>query len=484
MDILIAGRGEIAARIARGAREAGHRTIAVYTDPDTGAPHVGACDAAVYIGDAGGYLDSACLLSAAAAAGATAVHPGYGFLSENADFAQAVVDAGLTWIGPPSDAIRTMGDKMMARDAMAAAGVATVPGVHGTNLDEIAALGFPVMIKAANGGGGKGMRIARNREELAAALGDAASEAARAFGGGNVYAERLLEHARHVEVQVLADHYGNVIHLGERECSIQRRNQKIVEEAPCTALNAGTRDAMCAAAVRAACAVGYRNAGTVEFLLAENGMFYFLEMNTRIQVEHPITELVWGVDIVAEQLRIAAGEPMSCLGAEPRGHAIECRIYAEDPALGFLPSPGVVTHIHVPAGPGIRNDGSIVSGGTIPVNYDPLISKLIVHAPTRAEAISRMAHALTEYEVTGVATTIEYLRDVLAHPMFIAGNTPTDFLARHLPDWQAPRAADAAVIGAWAIARHVGQARTQGAGKSGPAVPKTPWETLGSWGRS
>ncbi len=479
MHILIAGRGEIAVRVARGARESGHTTVAVYTDPDRGAPHVVACDAALPIGDARGYLDVTRLLEAARTSGAAAVHPGYGFLSENAGFAQAVTDAGLVWIGPPPSAIAVMGDKLAARRAMVAAGVPVIPGVENGNPVSIAALGFPVMIKAAHGGGGKGMRIARNPQQLEDALTDSASEANRSFGHGAVYAERLLERSRHVEVQILADAHGHVMHLGERECSIQRRNQKIVEEAPCIALADGTRAALCAAAVCAAEAVGYRSAGTVEFLVAETGEFYFLEMNTRIQVEHPVTELVWGVDIVFEQLRIALGQPLSCLDAHPRGHAIECRVYAEDPETGFSPSPGTVRRLREPSGPGIRNDLGVLCGAEIPLDYDPLISKVIVQAPTRTLAIERMRRALGEYEIAGVATTIEFLRDVLAHPAFVAADTPTDFLARHFAEWSPSRETDAALIAAWAIAR-----LTPTAAGTANAKQPSPWTALGAWGRS
>jgi acetyl-CoA carboxylase, biotin carboxylase subunit len=438
--VLIANRGEIALRIVRACHEEGLEAVAVYSAADRSSPHVRAADRAVAIGPAPpseSYLDIERLIAAAAQAGADAVHPGYGFLAERAAFAEAVERAGLVWIGPPSDAIRAMGDKTEARRRMRQAGVPVVPGADaavddvGPALGLARELGYPVMVKAAAGGGGRGMRVVRTPEELSGALASAANEALKAFGDARVYLEKLIEQPRHVEIQVLADR-SRTIHLGERECSIQRRHQKLVEEAPSVAVDADLREWMGAAAVAAAEAVGYLGAATCEFLLAPDRAFYFLEMNTRIQVEHPVTELVYGVDLVREQLRIAAGEPMRVHGGwlHPRGWAIECRITSEDPADGFLPSTGRIEYLRVPGGPGVRWDGAIDIGDEVTLYYDSLLAKLIVWAPDRPQAITRMRRALDELAILGVATNQGFHRRLLADPAFQEGDIDIQFLDR------------------------------------------------------
>ena len=447
--VLVANRGEIALRIIRACHEEGLEAVAVYSDADAESPHVRAADLAVRIGPAPAaqsYLRSDALLQAARQSGAQAIHPGYGFLSERAVFADAVERAGLVFVGPPASAIRAMGDKPEARRRMAAAGVPLVPGgtapvksaKEATLLAE--QLGFPVMVKAAAGGGGKGMRLVARSSELKAALEAAASEALRAFGDAGVYLEKYLERPRHVEIQVLADHL-KTIHLGERECSIQRRHQKLLEEAPSVAVSPQLRRAMGQAAVAAATAVGYRGAGTCEFLLARDGSFYFLEMNTRIQVEHPVTELVYSVDLVREQLRIARGLGMAVSEwpLHPRGHALECRITSEDPANGFLPSTGRISFLRQPAGPGVRWDAGIEAGNEVTLHYDSLLGKLIVHAEDRPSAIRRMRRALDELVLLGVATNIGFLRRLLADPDFAQAEVDIQFLERRLDLLVPPR---------------------------------------------
>ncbi len=439
--LLIANRGEIAVRIIRAARELGIRAVAVYSEPDRLAPHVLRADAAYLIGPAPSsesYLRVDRILEAARAAGADAIHPGYGFLAERAHFAQAVVDAGLTFVGPTAATITAMGDKTAARRRMREAGVPIVPGLVAPVEDADAALaaageiGYPVLLKAAAGGGGKGMRAVSSAAELPGAFEAARREASSAFGDGSVYLERYLGSPRHVEIQVLGDAHGHVIHLGERECSIQRRHQKLVEEAPSPVLTAEQRSAMGAAAVRAAHAVDYVGAGTVEFLY-QDGDFFFLEMNTRVQVEHPVTELVTGLDIVEWQLRVASGEALPLTQEEVRlsGHAIECRITSEDPYRGFLPSTGTVTHLEVPSGPGVRWDGGIQTGFEVSLHYDPLLGKLIVHAPTRDAAIARMARALDELVVVGLDTSAPFHRRVMAEEDFRAGRLSIRYLEEH-----------------------------------------------------
>jgi acetyl-CoA carboxylase biotin carboxylase subunit len=438
--VLIANRGEIALRIVRACHEEGLEAVAVYSTADRSSPHVRAADHAVAIGPATpsqSYLDIDRLVEAARSSGADAVHPGYGFLAERAPFAEAVERAGLAWVGPPPQAIRAMGDKTEARRRMEAAGVPIVPGSSapfdelGPALGLAREVGYPVMVKASAGGGGKGMRVVRTPEELPGALESAASEALKAFGDASVYLEKYIERPRHVEIQVLADDT-RTIHLGERECSIQRRHQKLVEEAPSPAVDSELREWMGAAAVAAAEAVAYRGAGTCEFLLAPDRSFYFLEMNTRIQVEHPVTELVYGVDLVREQLRIAAGEPMRVHTGwlNPRGWALECRITSEDPANGFLPSTGRIEYLRVPGGPGVRWDGGVDVGDEVTLHYDSMLAKLIVWAPDRAQAITRMRRALDELTVLGVATNQGFHRRLLADPAFQSGDLDIQFLER------------------------------------------------------
>ena len=441
--VLIANRGEIALRIVRACHEEGLEAVAVYSDADRNSPHVRAADVALPLGGnlpSESYLDIPKLLHAATASGADAVHPGYGFLAERAAFAEAVTGAGLAWVGPPASAIAAMGDKTEARRRMSAAGVPVVPGGSAplANAAEAHALagelGYPVMVKAAAGGGGKGMRVVRVSDELEPAIELAAREAQKAFGDASVYLEKFIERPRHVEIQVLADHE-RTIHLGERECSIQRRHQKLVEEAPSVAVSATLRQQMGAAAVAAARAVGYRSAGTCEFLLGADGRFYFLEMNTRIQVEHPVTELVYGVDLVREQLRIAGGERMWVHDGplEPRGWAIECRITSEDPAEGFLPSTGRISWLRAPAGPGVRWDAGVEAGSDVTLYYDSMLAKLIVWAPTRELAIGRMLRALDELMVVGVTTNQSFHRRLLTDPAFATGAIDIQLLERR-PD--------------------------------------------------
>ena len=440
--VLIANRGEIALRVVRACHEEGLEAVAVYSAADRSSPHVRAADRAVPIGPAApsqSYLDIGRLLEAAREADADAIHPGYGFLAERAAFAEAVERAGLTWVGPTPAAIRAMGDKTEARRRMQAAGVPIVPGASapvddiGPALGLAREVGYPVMLKAAAGGGGRGMRLVCAPEDLPGALESAAGEALKAFGDASVYLEKFIERPRHVEIQILAD-ASRTIHLGERECSIQRRHQKLVEEAPSVAVDGELREWMGAAAVAAAEAVGYRGAGTCEFLLAPDRSFYFLEMNTRIQVEHPVTELVYGVDLVREQLRIAAGEPMRVHPGwlHPRGWALECRITSEDPAHGFLPSTGRIEYLRIPGGPGVRWDAGVDVGDEVTLHYDSLLAKLIVWAPDRAQAVTRMRRALDELAILGVATNQGFHRRLLADAAFQQGDLDIQFLDRRV----------------------------------------------------
>ncbi len=456
-SVLIANRGEIAVRIVRGARECGIRSIAVHSDADRLAPHVLEADEAYEIGpapSAQSYLRADRLIELAQRVGAEAIHPGYGFLAERADFARAVEEAGLVFVGPSADTIAAMGDKTEARRRMEAAGVPIVPGLTEALADpgeaERAAeeIGYPLLLKASAGGGGKGMRVVSDPSEVARAFEAAAREASAAFGDGRVYLERYLERPRHVEIQVLGDAHGNVVHLGERECSIQRRHQKLVEEAPSPVLTPETRARMGDTAVRAARAVDYRGAGTIEFLY-EDGAFYFLEMNTRIQVEHPVTELVTGIDLVEWQFRVASGEPLSFGQEDVRlsGHAIECRITSEDHLGGFLPSTGRITHLELPSGPGVRWDGGVVQGSEVSLHYDPLLAKLIVHAPNRQAAIARMRRALGELVIEGVETCAPFHRRVMEEPDFVGGNFSIRYLDEH-PALLQPDAADDEVMAA------------------------------------
>ena len=446
--VLIANRGEIALRIIRACHEEGLEAVAVFSEADRLSPHVRAADLAVPIGPPAAidsYLNIGALLAAARATDCGAIHPGYGFLSERAPFAEAVERAGMVFVGPPASAIRAMGDKIEARRRMQAAGVPIVPGSTQPVDDltqartQAARIGFPVLLKAAAGGGGKGMRIVRDAAELESAFEAARSESLKAFGADTIYLEKYLERPRHIEVQVLADTQGRVIALGERECSVQRRYQKLIEEAPSVAVSPALRRRLSEAATAAAGSVGYVGAGTIEFLLTSSGVFYFLEMNTRIQVEHPVTELVYGVDLVREQLRIAAGKPMRVHAGtlNPRGHAIECRITAEDPFNDFLPATGVVRYLQVPGGPGVRWDGGVESGNAVTLFYDPLLGKLIVWAETREIAIRRMARALRELVIVGLPTSQAFHLLVMDDPTFQQGEVDVTYMDRfglgHLP---------------------------------------------------
>ena len=436
--VLVANRGEIALRIIRACREEGLEAVAVYSEADRTAPHVRAADTAVLLGPSPAsesYLSVEKLIAAAQATGCQAVHPGYGFLSERAKFAQAVTDAGLTFVGPSAAAIKAMGDKTEARRRMKAAGVPIVPGLtdplrdYGEARREAGRIGYPILLKAAAGGGGKGMRLVQGEADLESAFRGASSEALKSFGDGAVYIEKYLVKPRHIEIQILADRNGRVVALGERECSIQRRHQKLIEEAPSPAVLPALRRRMGDAATAAAGAVGYVGAGTIEFLLAPSGEFYFLEMNTRIQVEHPVTELVYGVDLVREQLRIANGESMRVrANMEPRGHAIECRITAEDPFKGFLPAAGIMRYLRVPAGPGVRWDGGVEAGNEVTLFYDPLIAKLIVWGETRAVAIQRMWRALRELVIVGLPTSQPFHLRVMQDPAFRKGELDITYL--------------------------------------------------------
>ncbi|MBU1651963.1 acetyl-CoA carboxylase biotin carboxylase subunit [bacterium] len=440
--ILIANRGEIAVRIIRAASEMDIETVAVFSDADRLALHTRLADYAYHIGlspSQESYLVIDRILDAAQKSGAEAIHPGYGFLAENADFARAVADAGLTFIGPPPQAIEDMGLKTRAREIMIAAGVPVTPGTEsaidpGPEAAKIAEqVGYPVLIKAASGGGGKGMRVVETPDDLIKAMESASREAASAFNNPQIYIEKYLEGPRHIEVQLLADQYGHTIHLNERECSIQRRHQKVVEEAPSPVITPDLRAQIGAAAIKAARACGYYNAGTVEFLLDRNKNFYFMEMNTRLQVEHPVTEMTTGIDLVKEQFKIAAGEKLTIQQEDVtiHGHAIECRVYAEDPLNNFYPSTGMVKYLHPPAGPGIRNDSGIYEGGEISIYYDPLISKLVAWGRDRSEAIVRMRRALQEYHITGVRSNIPFCLLVVEHPKFIEGDFDTHFISDH-----------------------------------------------------
>jgi len=440
--ILIANRGEIAVRIIRACRDVGVSPVAVFSAADAKALHVRMADEAYCLGPAPSnqsYLNITAIIAAARQAGAEAIHPGYGFLAENAEFARAVTGAGLTFIGPSPDAMEVMGSKTSARRAAVAAGVPVVPGTteslqsYAAARTTAAEFGYPVMLKAAAGGGGKGMRQVAQESELLSAFEAAQSEAASAFGNPEVYLERLVERPRHIEIQIFADSKGNCIHLGERECSIQRRHQKVIEECPSPMDDQSLRERMGAAAVRIAKAVNYVGAGTVEFLFSDaTREFYFLEMNTRLQVEHPVTELVTGFDLVREQITVAGGARLS-FGQDDvswRGHAIECRVYAEDPDNNFFPSPGKITFLRVPAGPGIRDDSGVIEGDEVSIYYDPMISKLAAWGNTRAQAIDRLRRALDEYAVGGIKTTLPFFREIVRDEEFIAGRLDTGFISR------------------------------------------------------
>ena len=493
--LLIANRGEISIRISRACREAGVHSIAVYSDADAGAPHTLAADEAVRIGEAApsaSYLNIDAIISAARETRADGVHPGYGFLSERATFARACERAGLIFVGPSAETIERMGSKIGARELMERARVPVVPGITpGDQSDEgllsaVESIGYPVLVKASAGGGGKGMRALKDRAGAREMIASARREAQAAFGDGTLYVERLVERPRHVEIQVFGDAHGNVVHLFERECSIQRRHQKVIEESPSTALSPAVREQMGAAAVAAARAVNYRNAGTIEFLLEGTGdsaRFYFLEMNTRLQVEHPVTEAVTGVDLVRAQLAVACGEPLPWTqnSLQQRGHAIECRIYAEDPYEGFLPQAGRLLAYREPAGPGIRIDSGVVEGGEVPVTYDPMLAKLTVQAESRAAAIDRAIAALRRYAVLGIRTNVPFLIRVLDHPAFRAGDTDTGFIDQHLDALIARPEPSPAVLAAAALARPAGTRETPASG--GRLRVSDPWTSLAGWGR-
>jgi acetyl-CoA carboxylase, biotin carboxylase subunit len=440
--ILIANRGEIACRVIRACREMNIASVAVYSDADRAALHVRMADEAYHIGpapSAESYLRREKIIEVAKKSGAQAIHPGYGFLSENAEFVREVSQAGLTFIGPPPEAMELMGGKMSARKVAIEAGVPVVPGTtdpltsYEDARETAARFGYPVMLKASAGGGGKGMRLVMEESELKSALENSQSEARSSFGDDAVYIEKAIVRPRHIEIQVFSDTHGNHVHLGERECSIQRRHQKVIEEAPSPINSAELRAEMGACAVKVAQAVGYVGAGTVEFLVSDvDRSFYFLEMNTRLQVEHPVTELVTGIDLVREQIRVASGERLSFSQEDVRihGHAIECRVYAEDPENNFLPSPGKITRLRLPQGPGVRDDGGVYEGSEVSIYYDPMISKFATYGRDRAEAVDRMRRALMEYDVAGIKTTLPFFREVMRDEEFIAGNLDTGFIEK------------------------------------------------------
>jgi acetyl-CoA carboxylase biotin carboxylase subunit len=498
--ILIANRGEIAVRVIRACRELGVETVAVFSEADRTALHVREADYAVQVGPppaAQSYLNVAKILEAARETGAEAVHPGYGFFSENAGFAKAVAAAGMVFIGPPPDAIVRMGDKVEARKLMAAAGVPVVPGSPGTleTEEEVRAvarkIGFPIMLKAAAGGGGKGMRLVENEKDLGSAVRTVASEAKSSFGDGRFYVEKFVTRPRHIEIQVFADQHGNTVHLFERECSIQRRNQKVVEESPSPFVTPAMRNAMGEVAVKATRAVNYVGAGTIEFLADADRNFYFLEMNTRIQVEHPVTELVTGTDLVKTQIEVAAGAPLPFKQSDlaQRGWALECRIYAEDPAAGFVPSPGKITAMRLPDGPGVRVDAGVYEGAEVSLYYDPMIAKLATWGRDRHEAIARMGRALSEFRVAGELTTnLAFHRWIVTNPRFIAGDFDTSFINREFNPNVLAAADDetgvAAILAAAVVAQrnHKNGAAAPAANNAANAVAAaipSPWRMLG-----
>ncbi|NQS98900.1 MAG: acetyl-CoA carboxylase biotin carboxylase subunit [candidate division Zixibacteria bacterium] len=490
--ILIANRGEIAVRIIRTCREMGIPALAVYSEVDRGSLHIQLADEMALLGPPSpldSYLNIERIIEIAQERGADAVHPGYGFLAENPAFAKRCEDEGITFIGPSSGAIELLGNKIASRKVMTEAGIPCTPGfeIVGMPISEIADkahnIGYPVLIKAAAGGGGKGMRIVHHSKDLERSIEAARRESKSAFADDTVYLEKYLEKPRHIEFQILADHQGNIIHLNERECSIQRRHQKVVEETPSTAITPEIRAEMGQTAIEVVKASGYTNAGTVEFLYAGGGQYYFLEVNTRLQVEHPVTEETVGVDLVAEQIHIAAGHNLRLRQEDisQRGHAIECRIYAEDPANNFLPSSGRISFMKEPAGPGVRHDCGVYSGWEVPVHYDPILSKLIVWGPDRESSRKRMIKALENFVILGVSTTIEFLAKVLQHPDFIKGETYTDFIDKNFPGGKIPDSAkymDLALIAA-AITEN---SRTIGYAPGVEfAAAYDPWKSVGNW---
>ncbi len=492
--VLIANRGEIAVRIIKGCRELGIATVAVYSEVDRKSLHVQAADEAVCIGPppaVESYLDMERVVDAALQTGAEAIHPGYGFLAENAQFARLCEDKKIVFIGPNSRAMELVGDKIRSRQTMEKAGIPIIPGMKGIHEDEAAylteagSIGYPVMIKASAGGGGKGMRVVHDEKDLLSALESGKREAKSAFGDESVYLEKYIEEPRHVEFQVLADNFGHTVHLFERECSIQRRHQKIVEESPSQALDPELRDRMGKTAKKVMQVSGYNNAGTVEFLLDKNKNFYFLEVNARLQVEHPVTELITGVDLVHQQLKMASGEKLALRqeDIEQNGHAIECRIYAEDPMSNFLPSPGRVLYLKEPSGPGIRLDGGIYGGWEVPIYYDPILAKLIVWAENRDQSCRRMLSALDDYVILGIRTTIDFLKEVIGHPSFRAGQTTTGFISQYFHGWEGrEKAADVSKLALLAAAFD-SMDRTHASADlpGGKKTDFSPWQSLGKW---
>jgi acetyl-CoA carboxylase biotin carboxylase subunit len=489
VKVLVANRGEIAVRIIRACREMGYPTVAIYSEPDRAALHVLYADQAMPVGPAPSresYLRIDRILEAAQKSGAEAVHPGYGFLAENAEFARRCIEAGLLFIGPSPASIEAMGSKTESRRRMQAAGVPVVPGLTEAveSVEEIRTFareaGFPIMVKASAGGGGKGMRLVEKEADLGGAYDRVRSEALSFFNDDAVYAEKFVPSPRHIEVQILGDQHGHLVYVGERECTLQRRNQKVLEECPSPVVTPALRQRLGETAVRAGAAVNYYSAGTIEFLMDPEERFYFLEMNTRLQVEHPVTEMVWGIDLVKEQLRVAMGEHLSVTQEQlaPSGHAIECRIYAEDPSRKFAPSPGLIRYMTLPQGPGIRNDNGVYGGYTVPVHYDPMLSKLICHAATRGEAIARMKRALAEYRVEGIETSIPFYSWIMDDDDFRTARFDTGYIARILPRLQAEQppsasASDAAIAAAAILAFEESQRVRL------PEVTDSPWRRAG-----
>ncbi|MFA5102491.1 MAG: acetyl-CoA carboxylase biotin carboxylase subunit [Candidatus Thermoplasmatota archaeon] len=490
--VLIANRGEIAVRIIKACQEMGVRTVAVYSEVDKNAPHVQIADESVNLGDptpSESYLNIAKIIENATKVHAEAIHPGYGFLAENPDFAKACNDTGITFIGPPPEVIRLMGDKIEAKKTIARADVPVIPGYHGVKQDlstllaEGKKIGFPLLVKAAAGGGGKGMRIVHAESELEQSIESAKREAKSAFGNDSVLLEQYIDKPRHIEFQVLADQHGHIIHLFERECSIQRRHQKIIEETPSPAMTPALRKTMGAAAVAAAKTVGYTNAGTIEFMVDGHQNFYFMEMNTRLQVEHPITEATTGIDLVKWQLRIASGMELSLQQKDltQRGHALECRIYAEDPSNGFLPSIGTLEKVDLPNGPNIRNDSGVETNFHVTPYYDPMLAKLTVNTENREESINKMLWALSRYVVLGVTTNISFLKKVLDHPEFRNGNITTHFIDEYFHDWLVTKEGlplDALIALAVYDSLHT---QRQEVVRYKEADPHSPWQHVGRW---
>ena len=490
--ILIANRGEIAVRVMKACREMGIESVAVYSTIDRDALHVRTADEAICIGEAPpneSYLNIDTIINAVKETGAEAIHPGYGFLAENYLFAERCENEGIVFIGPDSKALKLVGDKVASREVTQKEGIALIPGMKEKSTDvnecssEAEKIGFPVLLKASAGGGGKGMRVVRSKDELKEAVEAGMREAKTAFGDPSVYLEKYIEKPRHVEFQILADKHGNAVHLYERECSIQRRHQKIIEESPSPALNDGLRKRMGDTALKVVEVSGYTNAGTVEFLLDENNNFYFLEVNARLQVEHPVTEMVCGIDLVHAQIRIAAGEKLwfSQSDISQRGHAIECRVYAENPENNFLPSAGKILFMKEPTGPGVRHDCGVYSGYEVSVYYDPILSKLITWAPTREVCCRRMAAALEDFPILGIKTDIEFLRDVIVHPEFLKGNTFTNFIPVNMPDWKpafSESLLNEALLSAGLYSNNSGKRPVV---PGGPDEILSPWSTLGDW---